>query len=193
MADVKEDVNGLFAPPSSNGLPADVMGELESILRLYSISPQEMFYKWESYSLKMGSEETKLDLDTVRTFKKDIQESLEKVNRGKHHTRGSERKSAVAASPRTNGNVYGMYGLLWHRKLHSIYFANARVRLGELTPNALPRPRIDVKGSGSKRRGDLHFPLPSKESRPDAKRVKSAQKPNNSAINSVQYVWIVPS
>ncbi len=108
---MKEDLNSYFCPSSDNGLPADVLGELESTLRLHSISPQELFYKWESYSLKMGSEETKLDLDTVRMFKKDVQDGLERDNRGKHATR-TDRRNGVAATPRSalTGDVFGMYG-----------------------------------------------------------------------------------
>ena len=105
------EISTLFAPSSANGVPDEVMGELESILRLYSISPQELFYKWESYSLKMGSEETRLDLETVRMFKKDVQDGLERDTQGKHVGRASDRKSNVGATPRgatTSGDVFGM-------------------------------------------------------------------------------------
>src|SRR6202034_3503244 len=106
---IMADLNDLFAP--SSALSPDIMGELESMLRLYSISPQELFYKWESYSLKMGSEDTKLNLETVRMFKKDVQDGLERDTHGRHVGRGSERKSNVAATPRgatTSGDVFGM-------------------------------------------------------------------------------------
>ena len=108
---IMADLNNLFAPSFIDGLPSDIMAELESILRLYSISPQEAFYKWESYSLKMGSEDTKLDLDTVRMFKKDVQDSLERDTQGKHVGRGSDRKGKVGATPRgatSGGDVFGM-------------------------------------------------------------------------------------
>jgi DNA polymerase alpha subunit B len=111
MAESRQNINGLFAPSSADGVPPEITGELESILQLYSISPQELFYKWESYSLKMGSEDTKLDLNTVRMFKKDVQENLERDMHGKHVGRGSDRKSNVAATPRgatSGGDVFGM-------------------------------------------------------------------------------------
>lgn len=116
MSEIKEDVNGYFCPSADTGLPIDILGELESILRLHSISPQELFYKWESYSLKMGSEETRLDLDTVRMFKKDVQDGLEREHRGKHANR-SDRRSTVAANPRgaVAGDVFGMYGTVEQR------------------------------------------------------------------------------
>jgi DNA polymerase alpha subunit B len=61
----------------------DVMTELQSMLRLYDIDAQELFFKWESYSMKMGPEDTKLTPDSVLAFKKDVQEQLEKEARGK--------------------------------------------------------------------------------------------------------------
>lgn len=115
MTDPKDTINSLFAPSQTDGVYSEIMGELQSILRLHSISPQELFYKWESYSLKMGSEDTKLELDTVRMFKKDIQDSLEKNTHNKHVGRGSERKSNVGATPRSatnNGDVFGMQVLV---------------------------------------------------------------------------------
>ena len=109
MAEVKENINALFSP-ASDGLSPDILGVLESILRLHSISEQELFYKWESYCLKMGSEETKLDLNTARMFQKDVQESLERAYQGKHNSRDSARKSAVGSTPRVagTGDVFGM-------------------------------------------------------------------------------------
>jgi DNA polymerase alpha subunit B len=58
----------------------------------------------------MGSEETKLDLDTVRMFKKDVQDGLEREYRGKHSSR-TDRRNGVAATPRTavTGDIFGMY------------------------------------------------------------------------------------
>lgn len=108
MAEVQEDVNTYFATSPDNGLPPDIRGELESVMKLHSISPQELFYKWESYSLKMGSEDTKLDLDTVRMFKKDIQDGLDRDSRGKHTGR-ADRRGAVNATPRGAGS--GFHGL----------------------------------------------------------------------------------
>lgn len=111
MDDTTGELNKLFAPPSTTELLPDILGELQSILRLHGISAQELFYKWESYSIKMGSEETKLDLTTVRAFKKDVQESLERETRGKVHIRSTDKRSAAhVASRNTGGNedVFGM-------------------------------------------------------------------------------------
>ena len=111
MADTKAELVELFAVPSIGELSPEVLGELQSILRLHSISAQELSYKWESYSLKMGTEQTKLDLDTARAFKKDLQEMLERESRGKAHVRSVDKKGAFA-TPRSaakGDDVFGMY------------------------------------------------------------------------------------
>ncbi|RMZ75916.1 hypothetical protein DV738_g5230, partial [Chaetothyriales sp. CBS 135597] len=141
MANVKENFNALFSP-TGNGVSPDVLGVLESIQRLFSLPPQEIFYKWESYCLKMGAEETKLDLDTVRMFQKDLQHNFEREAQAKQSARGSEKKIAVSATPRptASGDVFGM--------------------LDELTPN--------IRNSGSvKRRSAFETPAPKKVNRAD--------------------------
>jgi DNA polymerase alpha subunit B len=108
------DLNELFAPSTPDGLPADILAELQSIMRVHSISAQELFYRWESYCLRMGSEETKLDLETVRRFKRDVQENLERQarqGRGRERERG-ERRGAMG-TPRNvaagaGADVFGM-------------------------------------------------------------------------------------
>lgn len=111
MSAITEELNEIFAIPPINELPPDVSGELQSICRLHSISPKELSYKWESYSMKMGSEQTTLDLPTARAFKKDLQEIVEREARSKSHLRSAERRGAYA-TPRNNakgGDAFGMY------------------------------------------------------------------------------------
>lgn len=111
MSAITEELNEIFAIPPINELPPDVSGELQSICRLHSISPKELSYKWESYSMKMGSEQTTLDLPTARAFKKDLQELVEREARSKSHLRSAERRGAYA-TPRNNakgGDAFGMY------------------------------------------------------------------------------------
>ena len=109
MANNKEELNELFAVHPVTELPPDVLGELQSILRLHSITPQELFYKWESYSMKMGMDQGSLDLGTARALKKDLQEMLERDSRGKAHMRSADKKAAYA-TPRAgkDGDVFGM-------------------------------------------------------------------------------------
>ena len=105
MADT-DTINELFAPPGSN-LSADVINELQQIMRLLSLSAQELFYKWESYVIKMGVENTKMEYKTVRDFKKDLQDALERESRAKGPImQGSTKKTT--ATPRTGagGDVF---------------------------------------------------------------------------------------
>jgi len=106
--DATAELNELFAASYSEGLPKDVLAELQSILRVHSITAEELFYKWESYSIKMG-DEMKLNMDTVRSFKRDVQEALERETRGKAG-RQTEKRNAVTATPRAaaGADVFGM-------------------------------------------------------------------------------------
>ncbi|KAK8242083.1 DNA polymerase alpha 70 kDa subunit [Phyllosticta capitalensis] len=107
MADTTAELNELFASPTTE-LSPDVLGELQSLLRLYSISPQELFYKWESYSIKMGPD-TSLTLKTARDFKKDIQDALERENRAKAAHAKADKKTAGPA-PRAGANTADVFG-----------------------------------------------------------------------------------
>jgi DNA polymerase alpha subunit B len=88
--------------------PADVLNELQSMLRLYSISPEELDFKWQAYNMKMGGEENMMDLKTVRDFKKTIQDALERESRGKAQQRNDVKR--VQPTPRAKGgDMYDMY------------------------------------------------------------------------------------
>lgn len=103
------ELNELFGRPSA-GLEPDVLNELQSIVRLHSIPEQELFFKWEAYSIKMGTENSNLDYKTVRDFKKDLQDALERDSRGKMHVHGSANRKGHTATPRNpnSGDVYGV-------------------------------------------------------------------------------------
>ena len=112
MTDSNDEFNELFGGGKPNALPQDVVGELQSISRIHAISPQELFFKWESYCLKMGAEETVLNLDTARALKRDVQDSLERESKGKTHMRGAEKRHTASATPRalgSNRDAFGMY------------------------------------------------------------------------------------
>lgn len=109
MGDTRTELHELFAIPPVTELPPDVCGELQSILRLHSITPQDLLFKWESYTMKMGTEQTKLDLATVRAFKKDLQEALERESRGKAHVRSVDNRGAYATPRGGKGDdIFGM-------------------------------------------------------------------------------------
>lgn len=110
MAENDSELNDLFSSATASGEPleADVLTELHSIMRLHSIPPQELFYKWESYSIKMGQDDMKLDIDTVRALKQSVQDGLEKENR---KTKAQTSNKRVGATPRNAGNNNDVFGM----------------------------------------------------------------------------------
>ena len=94
---------------ANDNMEADVLAELNSIMRLHSIDAQELWYKWESYSIKLGSHDMKLNIDTARSLKRDVQDTLERDNRIKSHGLNTNKRGG--ATPRnvsSNGDVFGM-------------------------------------------------------------------------------------
>lgn len=55
----------------------NILAECESMLRLYSLTAQELFFKWESYCLNRGTEDTKISLESARDLKRTLQEKFE--------------------------------------------------------------------------------------------------------------------
>jgi DNA polymerase alpha subunit B len=95
-------------------LPSDdantpILAELQSIIRIHEISPDQLFFKWESYCIKMGAEETQLNFKTVRDFKKDLKEMLEREVREKADMRGPGKR--IGATPRTGVNGGDMFDM----------------------------------------------------------------------------------
>ena len=107
-ADLQE-LNEQFATGNKQLAP-DVVAELQSIMRMHSLSVQDLFFKWESYCIKMEMDEIKLSVETLRALKQDIQDELERSNRSHHVHIKSEKRSG--ATPRTavksGGDVFGM-------------------------------------------------------------------------------------
>ncbi|USP81953.1 dna polymerase alpha primase associated subunit [Curvularia clavata] len=88
--------------------PADVLAELQSMCRLYSISPEELDFKWQAYNMKMGGEENKMDVKTAQDFKKTIQDALERESRGK----AAQRNEAKRGQPTPRAKGGDMYDML---------------------------------------------------------------------------------
>ncbi|KAI9883497.1 MAG: mRNA cap guanine-N7 methyltransferase [Watsoniomyces obsoletus] len=165
----RDELLELFAPQPGASLPPDVMAELQSMLRLHSISPQELFYKWESYSIKMGGE-TQLDIKTARAFKTDLLDSLVRENRSKTHGRSTDKRGGVASTPRgmvkTGGDVYGM--------------------LDNLVPSTPSlRGTIASDGGSLKRKAGFDTPGVTKSNNPEAAS-SPLQPPNTNTISSSQ-------
>ncbi len=140
MAQLTEELNDRFAP-HGNHLAPDVMGELQSILRLHSFSSQELFYKWESYNIKMGGEDIKFDLRTARDFKKDILDVLERETRGKMHVRSTDKKGTGAVPRSSKANNSDMFGMM-----------------EGIVPTTPRLPMNGVNGNSVKRRNNFETP-----------------------------------
>ncbi|KAH7083643.1 DNA polymerase alpha 70 kDa subunit [Paraphoma chrysanthemicola] len=127
-----------YCDTKDHEFPADVLNELQSMLRLYSISPEELDFKWQAYNMKMGGEENKMDLKTARDFKKTIQDALERESRGKAQQRNDVKRAQP--TPRAKGG--DMYDIL-----------------EGLVPNT-PRPSgtNGINGSTIKRKSDFRTP-----------------------------------
>ncbi|ORY71939.1 DNA polymerase alpha subunit B N-terminal-domain-containing protein [Pseudomassariella vexata] len=104
-----QELNERFAL-GDKPLEPDMLAELQSIMRMHSLSAQDLFFKWESYCIKMDMEEMQLSVDTLRNLKRDIQDALERENRNHHAYIKTEKRSG--ATPRTtvknSGDVFGM-------------------------------------------------------------------------------------
>lgn len=58
---------------------ADVLAELRSLTYLHDLSAEDLFYKWESYGIRMDWEPGRAaTLDAVRALKRDIQTALDR-------------------------------------------------------------------------------------------------------------------
>ena len=108
MADA--EITKLFGASVGGTVPDDVVKELQHIVHILGIESQELFFKWESYVMKMGTESTKLDYKTVCEFKKDLQDALERESRSKGHVVHQSASKRAAPTPRagSGGDVFGM-------------------------------------------------------------------------------------
>ncbi|KAI5283661.1 DNA-directed DNA polymerase alpha subunit pol12, partial [Ascosphaera aggregata] len=113
IMEMEQSLRELFSPANPSALGPDILFELQSIQRLHAISVQELFYKWESFCMKMGAEETRLTLDNVRALKRDIQEALDRESRAKHVVRNQENRRGGSMVRTKTGNpnidIFGMY------------------------------------------------------------------------------------
>ncbi|KAG9231916.1 DNA polymeras-like protein alpha/primase associated subunit [Amylocarpus encephaloides] len=105
-----DELHERFGAVAGGTLEADVLAELQSIMRLHSIDAEELWYKWESYSMKMGVDEMKLNAETANALKKDVQEGLERENRSKGHLQTNKRGAATPRNTAGNGDMLGILG-----------------------------------------------------------------------------------
>lgn len=100
------ELNERFAVGNQQ-LEADVVSELLSIMRMHSLTPQDLFFKWESYCIKMDMGGNALSVDSLRALKQDIQDALERHNRSHHaHIKTEKRVGATPRPAMKNGGDF---------------------------------------------------------------------------------------
>ncbi|EAQ86329.1 hypothetical protein CHGG_07582 [Chaetomium globosum CBS 148.51] len=89
-------------------LEADVVAELKSIMGMHQLSVQDLFFKWESYGMKMGMDDFKASIDHLRAFKQNLQDELVRSNRSQVHIKTEKRGGATPRVAKGGGDVFGM-------------------------------------------------------------------------------------
>ena len=106
MADTDAELHDRFeryAASKDGKLPPEILGELQSMLRIFYASPEDLYFKWEAYTMKMGGEDLKLDLKTARDFKKHVQDILERESKV-----DKKIEKRAAPTPKAGADVFGM-------------------------------------------------------------------------------------
>lgn len=100
-----DEIRSFFSP--NKPLELDVLGELQSIMRLHDLSAEDLFFKWESYCIRMGLETDTISIISVRNLKQTIQDTLEK-NQHRPTQVKSERRAQPTPRGGAGGDVFGM-------------------------------------------------------------------------------------
>jgi DNA polymerase alpha subunit B len=135
MADT--ELQSRFSP--NKPLEEDVRAELESIMRVHNLSAEDLFFKWESYCIKLDLDAQAISLSAVRNLKQNIQDALEKTQRQAQVK--TERK--VTATPKPKTSAKGMLDSL----VPSTPATGGRLSRIPGSGSALKR-RIDTPGAG---------------------------------------------
>jgi DNA polymerase alpha subunit B len=122
MDTIVSELRERFSLPSTD-LGQIILAELQSIIRIHDITPEDLSFKWESYCMKMGAEETHLDPKTVRDFKKDLQESLEREIQRKVNNPAPEKRT-ITATPRAGITSNDMFDLYVYLSSPPLYGSN---------------------------------------------------------------------
>ena len=105
MAD--EELQSRFSP--NKPLEADVLAELNSIMRLHDLSAEDLYFKWDSYCLKMDTDALNETLSEIRRLKQVIQDTLEKDATRTAQTRSTGATPRPGAASRGAGsNIMGI-------------------------------------------------------------------------------------
>ncbi|CAI4212605.1 unnamed protein product [Parascedosporium putredinis] len=167
---------GLLLPDAA--LEPDVLAELTSLLRLHGVSAEDLFYKWESYCMRLEVEPSAVTLPALKAFKQRTLDDLEKTNQAAA-AKGPERR--IGQTPRSvakggGGDVFNMQVPPPFYFPFFSYPATARTKGpagASLKKRALETPstnrlRSDVPASSLTSRPPADSPMPPDPSRPRA-------------------------
>ncbi|RYO86883.1 hypothetical protein DL762_004547 [Monosporascus cannonballus] len=152
-----QELNEKFASGNKE-LEPDVVAELQSIMRMHSLSAQDLFFKWESYCIKMDMDEMNVSVETLRALKQDIQDALERSNRSHQVHIKTEKRSG--ATPRTgvknSGDVFGMLdGLVPSTPGAGKLNKNAAKKRRQLETPSVTRAKGNLPGSSPDHKSSL--------------------------------------
>ena len=140
MADT--ELQSRFSP--NKPLEEDVRAELESIMRVHNLSAEDLFFKWESYCIKLDLDAQAISLSAVRNLKQNIQDALEKTQRQAQVK--TERKVAATPKPKASAKGADVFGML-DSLVPSTPATGGRLSRIPGSGSALKR-RIDTPGAG---------------------------------------------
>ncbi|RXG41330.1 hypothetical protein VDGE_09232 [Verticillium dahliae] len=144
----------------------DVIKEMQSIMRLYELSAEDLYYKWESYCIKMEMDAATVTLPPLRNLKQDIQDALEKNTRQQTQVKTEKRVGATPRAARAGGDVYGMLDGLLPNTPASVRNKNASAKKKPYeTPSmsrvkGVPASSPDYKSSPMKMEDHVNSMLP---------------------------------
>ncbi|KAH6611242.1 hypothetical protein Trco_001262 [Trichoderma cornu-damae] len=144
MAD--EEIQSRFAPNGT--LEPDVVSELQSMAKLHGISAEDLYFKWESYCIKMDVDAQAVTLSNVRGLKQSILDELEKSQRRVQLK--SERKMAPTPRPKAGAKGADVFGML-----------DGLVPSTPATGGRLHKVVPGSGGGGLRKRMDAHKDMPS--------------------------------
>ncbi|KAI0533260.1 DNA polymerase alpha subunit B N-terminal-domain-containing protein [Xylaria digitata] len=110
MADAEtQELNERFAT-GGQPLEHDILVGLQNIMQLHSLSAQDLFFKWESYCIKMEMDDMKLSVRTLDALKQDLLDALERNNRSHQVQIKTEKRAGATprAAVKNGGDVFGM-------------------------------------------------------------------------------------
>ncbi|KAH6963913.1 DNA polymerase alpha subunit B N-terminal-domain-containing protein [Fusarium avenaceum] len=134
-----DDIQTRFSPHKP--LEPDVLSELESIMRLHGLSAEDLFFKWESYCIKLDIDAQDLGLEALRNLKQSIQDELENSNR-KVQVKAERKVANTQRSAAKGGDVFGMLDGL----VPSTPASGAKLNRGAASGSAVKRKLDTPKG-----------------------------------------------